>query len=228
MELYQYSDRICYSAYEEERDRPALGYIRGDRYSIAVDAGHSEAHLNEFYDALRKKDLPLPEITVITHWHWDHSFAMHCINGVSLANRMTDSYLRYFIENRTEESDQEFLNLDPSISKEYEGGRKEIIVIPADIVYEDKVILDCGNLKVEVFECVSPHTDDATLIYVPDEKVLFIGDCISGVFPSWIADPVLLKQLIDKLETIDAKYIIGGHWPIFSKEALLKQLREEL
>ena len=67
MELIKYSDRIYYSAYEEERDRPALGYIKGDRYSIAVDAGHSKAHLDEFYDALRKQDLPLPEITIITH-----------------------------------------------------------------------------------------------------------------------------------------------------------------
>ena len=59
MELYKYSDRIYYSAYEEERDRPAIGYIRGDKFSVAVDAGHSEDHLNEFYEALKKEGLPL-------------------------------------------------------------------------------------------------------------------------------------------------------------------------
>ena len=36
MELYKYSDRIYYSSYEEERDRPAIGYIRGDRALMAL------------------------------------------------------------------------------------------------------------------------------------------------------------------------------------------------
>ena len=51
MELYQLSERVYYSAYEEERDRPAIGYIRGERFSVAIDAGHSEEHLQEFYEA---------------------------------------------------------------------------------------------------------------------------------------------------------------------------------
>ena len=32
MELYLAADRIWYSAYEEERDRPCLGYIRGNKF----------------------------------------------------------------------------------------------------------------------------------------------------------------------------------------------------
>ena len=86
MELYRLTERVWYTSYEEERDRPALGYIKGDKFSVAIDAGHSDAHLNEFYDLLRKENLPLPSLTIITHWHWDHSFAMHCINGISIAN----------------------------------------------------------------------------------------------------------------------------------------------
>ena len=227
MELYRYSDRIFYSAYEEERDRPALGYIRGKRFSVAVDAGHSKDHLDEFYQALKENDLPLPSFTIITHWHWDHSFAMHCINGASIANKRTDAYLRDFIARRTPESDEEFLKLDPSIAKEYENG-KPIIVVPADIVFENEMVLNAGDLNVRIFQAISPHTDDATLIYVPEEKVLFIGDSTSGVFPTWIADPKLLKQLMDTIKGIDADHIIGGHWPIDTKEELLERLAEEL
>ena len=76
MELIKVSDRIWYSMFEEERDRPCLGYIRGDDWSIAVDAGHSDAHVEEFYEALKKEQLPLPALTVITHWHWDHAFGI--------------------------------------------------------------------------------------------------------------------------------------------------------
>ena len=57
MNLYKLSDKIYYSEYEQERDRPALGYIKGDRFSIAVDAGHSDEHVKEFYDLLNKEGL---------------------------------------------------------------------------------------------------------------------------------------------------------------------------
>ncbi len=225
MELYQLNERVYYSAYEEERDRPAIGYIRGDRFSIAIDAGHSEEHLREFYDALKRKDLPLPELTILTHWHWDHTFAMHAVNGLTLANRRTDEYLRRFIEERSEEKDKEFLELDPSITKEYV--HQELTVVPADLVFENEITVDAGGVLVKAFRAVSPHTDDATLILLPEERVLFFGDAISGVFPTWIADPELKKQFIEVIEGIDCEFCIGGHWPIWKKEDLLKELKEE-
>jgi glyoxylase-like metal-dependent hydrolase (beta-lactamase superfamily II) len=226
MELYQLNERVYYSAYEEERDRPAIGYIRGDRFSIAIDAGHSEEHLREFYDALKEKDLPLPELTILTHWHWDHTFAMHAVNGLTLANRRTDEYLRRFIEERSEEKDKEFLKLDPSITREYV--HQKLTVVPADLVFENDITVDAGGILVKAFRAVSPHTDDATLILLPEEKVLFFGDAISGVFPTWIADPVLKRQFIEVIEGADCEFCIGGHWPLWKKGDLLKELKEEL
>ena len=49
MELIRLSERVWYSMYEEERDRPCLGYIKGDRWSLAVDAGHSSLHLQDLF-----------------------------------------------------------------------------------------------------------------------------------------------------------------------------------
>lgn len=75
-ELVRVTERIWYYPYEKERDRPILGYIKGDHYSVAVDAGHSETHTKEFYEALHNKGLPYPKFTILTHWHWDHTFGM--------------------------------------------------------------------------------------------------------------------------------------------------------
>ena len=60
MELQKLTEHIWYMPFEEERDRPNLGYVKGDNYSIAIDAGHSAAHTKEFYDLLEKEKLPLP------------------------------------------------------------------------------------------------------------------------------------------------------------------------
>ncbi|MBQ1296465.1 MAG: MBL fold metallo-hydrolase, partial [Clostridiales bacterium] len=63
MELKKLSEHIWYMPFEEERDRPNLGYVKGEKMSLAIDAGHSEAHLKEFYDLLQNEGLTVPSIT---------------------------------------------------------------------------------------------------------------------------------------------------------------------
>ncbi len=226
MKLHKLSERIYYSDFEEERDRPALGYVRGDKFSVAVDAGHSKKHLDEFYELLKQQELPLPALTLITHWHWDHTFAMHAVKGLTVCLEETDRLLREFITNRSEENDRKFLELDPSIAREYEG--QKLIVVPADITFREKMTIDAGNVTINLFRTVSPHCDDAALIEIPEEKVLFLGDAISGVFPYWIADPVKKKALISVLEGLDVNTFIGAHWPLWtSREELIRYIEDE-
>ena len=226
MEIKQVTDRIWYSMYEEERDRPCLGYVRGDRWSLAVDAGHSDAHVQEFYAALERERLPLPSLTVITHWHWDHAFGMHAVNGLTIANDRTNRHLIEYAGIISQEGTQQFLALDPSIQKEYANNRP-VIIVPADIVFTEGMSLEPGGVSVRLSTCISPHTDDTTLVFIPDEKILFVGDCISGVFPTWEREPGKTLQLINTLRGINADYCIGGHWPVFKKEELLIALEED-
>ena len=67
MELKRLTEHIWYMPYEEERDRPNLGYVLGKNWSLAIDAGHSAAHVRAFYALLAKENLPLPSLTVLTH-----------------------------------------------------------------------------------------------------------------------------------------------------------------
>lgn len=210
--------------FDSVKDRPNLGYIKGENMAVAVDAGHSSSHVEDFYRALEREMLPLPDLTVITHWHWDHSFAMHCLHGLSVANEKTDGYLKDFIAKRSPEYDREFLSWDPSIAKEYQD--REIIVVPADIVYHDRLQLDAGDTPILIYEAVSPHTDDATLVLLPEEKILFLGDAVSGVFPTWEADPEKTAALIETIEKSRAELCIGGHWDPWKTADLLKELRE--
>ena len=93
MELRKISGRVYYLPAEERTDRPVLGYIRGEKYSLAVDAGNSSDHVEMFYRELRDSDLRLPDFTVITHWHWDHSFGMHAVSGKTVASHLTNEKL---------------------------------------------------------------------------------------------------------------------------------------
>ena len=62
MELKRLSQHIWYMPFEEERDRPNLGYVKGDNYSIAIDAGHSAAHTKEFYKHRARKPFPMKSV----------------------------------------------------------------------------------------------------------------------------------------------------------------------
>ena len=130
MKLNRLTERIWIYPFEEERDRPNLGYVRGDRRSLAVDAGHSDAHVREFYGALEAAGLPLPDLTVLTHWHWDHTFGMHAVHGLTLANARTDQYLRQFRERVRGEGDGVFLALHESIRGRF--GDKVVFVDSID------------------------------------------------------------------------------------------------
>jgi metal-dependent hydrolase (beta-lactamase superfamily II) len=94
MELKKMSDRIYYLPNEEETDRPVLGYINGNKYSLAVDAGNSSKHVDKFYKELSDSNLRLPDYTVITHWHWDHTFGMHAVPGKTVSAKLTNERLK--------------------------------------------------------------------------------------------------------------------------------------
>ncbi len=226
MKLIRLSERVWYYPFEEERDRPNLGYIRGGKLSVAVDAGHSAAHVAEFYRALQEEGLPLPMLTVLTHWHWDHTFGMHAVNGLTVANRRTDAHLLEFHEKLENDGPAGFLDLHESIRNEYRGGLP-VIVTPADIVFSGEMEIDAGNCPVRLTQTKSPHTDDAALVYIPGEKVLFLGDADCGPFPDGAKDPSLCEELIETVSALDADICLEGHRTPDTTRGIIEEIRSE-
>ena len=120
MELKKLTDRIYYLPHEPEADRPMLAYVKGDRLSLAIDAGYSSLHVKDFYEAIEAADFRKPDFTAITHWHYDHTFGMHAIKGVSIAHKKTNEFLRSQQEKAEDPSYIEILkNEDEHFRKEY-------------------------------------------------------------------------------------------------------------
>ena len=224
MELFKINDNVWYTSYEEERDRPSLGLVIGDKYTLAIDAGHSKKHVEEFYDLIKRHNLTLPDMTILTHYHWDHSFGIHNINGISICEERTNNalkklkndkdYLEYLIKN------------DIHVALEYKD--QEMIIEECDIVYKDNIVISLGNLDIKAFHVTSSHCEDNNLIYIPKYKILFIGDSKSGIYPSWQIDKEKHLKYIETIKEIDFEIAIGGHWEAFSKETLLDELLDDI
>ena len=211
--------------FDTEKDRPNLGYIRGTDMALAVDAGHSSSHVQDFYGALERELLPLPDLTVITHWHWDHTFGMHAVHGKTMARPETNRRLREIRREMREDPDyaRRFLQSDSCIRKEYAGG-VPLIVVPADEEVPDGFEINLGGVTARLLYAESPHTEDGLLVYVPEDQVLYIGDAQLGEFPSWRIDYRKLAALADRIRRLDVKTVVDGHWGTYRKAAFLEEL----
>ncbi len=223
MELKRISKHIWIMPFETERDRPNLGYVRGDNWSLAIDAGHSEAHTKEFYTLLKNENLPLPALTVITHWHWDHTFGIHAVNGLCLANAKTNNYLLEWKDKIDKHGPDEFLALDESIRREYCSNR-EVIVKLADLVFSGGISLELGGCTVKVIQAEAPHTDDSSLIYVEQDKTLFLGDSNCKDYSTGERRADLCGKLADTIKEINPEICVEGHWTPVDMDDILTDL----
>lgn len=221
--LNRLTERIWVFPFETARDRPNLIYIRGDRWSLAVDAGHSADHTRAFCRALEDAGLPLPKLTVLTHWHWDHTFGMHAVEGLCLANERTNRHLAPFRERLAREGTGFFLAMHETIRQEY-GDGMPVVVTLADLTFRGEMWLDAGHCPVRIFQADSPHTDDATLIEVIDEKVLILGDADGGAFPDGTVDPALARKLAETIQNAGPEICLTGHWTPSAPEDIVRPL----
>ena len=226
MELKRLTEHIWYMPYETERDRPNLGYVKGDNWSLAIDAGHSAAHTREFYALLKKENLPLPALTILTHWHWDHTFGMHAANGLCLANVKTNEYLLEWKEKIEKKGPEEFLAIHESIRREY-AGSAEVIVKQSDMVFFGEIMLDLGGCIVKAVQTEAPHTDDSTLVFVENDKTLFLGDSTCDDFFTGIKRAELCEKLSDTIKRIHPEICIEGHWGPVDMQDTLNDLMSE-
>lgn len=237
MALEKVSNRVYYLPQENETDRPNLYYILGDAYSLAIDAGNSKAHVDKFYQAIREMGFRLPDYTAITHWHWDHTFGMHAVNGVTITGHKTHEKLQGVMNwawtdeamQKRLQNGEEIAMCDRDIRVEYPD-RSKIMVTTAKVVFHGKLILDLGNIRCELQEIPAPHSRDSVILYIPEEKMLAVGDadCGDHYENGGKYDPFLLEGMIDLLESIPFETYLLGHDIPQDKTEVLAYLREEM
>jgi len=225
LKIKQLTEQIFYYPHQPEFDRPLLAYVKGSKYSLAIDAGYSANHVDDFYAALENAGLRKPDFTAITHWHYDHTFGMYHINGSSIAHYKTNEFLR---EEQLKSSDANYMEAlkreDSCFEKEYRN-QNELKIVLSDIEFRNRLVLNLGDLTAVLFHTESPHSDDTVCIYVPEEKVLFLGDSTSeDFFNHSYMDQSKLKNLVGVIEDTVCTYCILSHSEPLKKEDLLEYL----
>ena len=240
------SDRIYIQPPEHYTDRPNIGLIVGDKYTLLFEAGNSKANVQLLKSRLEQQNLPQPDFVAVSHWHWDHSFGIHAWGVPSIAGAKTNDYLKkvscwqWDDESMAQrmQTGEDIVFCNEMIKREFPH-RNEICVVPADITFDSQLTVDLGGIQCVLMHCGGPHADDSVLCYIPSEKFVFLGDSNGKDLygQPWHFDieheedfleetakipydPQLVKDYLALLDTLDFDRCIGGHADIMTREEL--------
>ena len=164
-------------------DRPTIGYIKGDNLSLLFEAGASKYHTDEMKKDLERASLPYPSLVALSHWHWDHSFGLSEWDVPTIAGKETNKKLKKLSGLRWDEESikeriqkrEEIVFCFEMMKREY-GDTRNIKVVPASIEFENELYIDLGGINVRLIHISGPHSRDSVVLYVPEERILFLGD----------------------------------------------------
>lgn len=233
--LEKISDRVYYMMNQDDTDRPVLGVVLGTNSCLIVDAGNSPKHANEFILELEEMKIPPIKYLVLTHYHFDHVFGISEWEAITIANKKTNSYMNRYRQIKYDDNSLN-LALEKGIFNEYGvkyikseiHNREKFSLGNIDICYSNSLKIDLGELTCEIRTVVSPHTDDSTIIYIPEEKVLFLGDSIYGCMKNGknYFDKDKLFSIINTIEQYEADYYVCSHESVCTKQEIISYFQQ--
>jgi len=221
----------------------AVGYglantimIEGDDGIVIVDVLESQEAAEEAMAEFRKiTDKPVKAL-IYTHNHADHIFGGRGFvpeGDVDVyAHESTNYYInrivnqiRPIITNRSmrmfgnllPKGDEGRINLGvgPFLDVGHGGGTPTLI--RPNKTYSDKLDLDIAGIKIQLIHAPG-ETNDQTMVWLPEKKVLMPGDTIYKAFPNLYTirgtlyrDVMDWVRSLDKMRALNPEYIAPGH-----------------
>ena len=178
---------------------------------LVVDTGMGPVNADIVLDEVRKiTDLPIKYL-VCTHFHPEHNFGAQSFPEKTIIvyssaqhrdlRKKGEAYRKWFADMF---GDEVAVLLAP------------VKITPPDVTFERKAELDLGNLPVELHHFgYAAHTGGDTVVYLPDQKVIFSGGLTPNrffpIFPDEDASTAGWIASLEQLEKFDAVHVVPGH-----------------
>ena len=212
----------------------SIGVIATPKDSILVDAGNSPRLASKIKVELARCNLPPVSHIIYTHHHWDHVYGACGFDVPVTAHIICKAILD---EESKKPWSSEYLQTgiknNPKLKVSYQARAKSIddwesfrIVVPEE-VFENEKVIDLGGLTIELEHVGGGHSADSIIVKVPQDEVMFIGDCY---YP-----PPLHLRKVDSKPSVDIlrrlnhnayNLYVEGHDKPFTQTKLLRLLQE--
>jgi glyoxylase-like metal-dependent hydrolase (beta-lactamase superfamily II) len=202
------------------------------RELISIDAGTRPDFAKSAYEALQAFAPGLPPLTTVfvTHAHWDH------VGGHSYFRSLSPRPKFYGRGNYQDEFEKEFSGPD-TFAKPFFGERfspEDVLSYKPDVAIDNRTDLTIGGSKFELIPARGGETHDAMLTYLPDERVMFMGDVIMPYLGAPFDEDGDLQGLFDAIDAIvsrNPQHLLHGHEPLtrnFTSPLVLSHLKTDL
>jgi glyoxylase-like metal-dependent hydrolase (beta-lactamase superfamily II) len=198
-------------------DRPSLAAVVGARRTLMLDAGSSAVHSRLFLDGLAAEAVGPPGFVVLTHSHWDHVFGAVELAVPVVAHKLTAEALGELAATDWSDGALDRRVAAGEASPEHAANVKEelpsprtVRIAPADIVFQEGLDFDLGEVTVQARHVGGDHAADSSVMYVEPDRVLFLGDCLYEA-PSGGYTAERLARLTVAVLAFDAELYVEGH-----------------
>jgi glyoxylase-like metal-dependent hydrolase (beta-lactamase superfamily II) len=185
-ELIQLTDNVWIWPHSSNphRVQPSVGIIASNHRTALVDAGNSPSVIEKIRKAIQRANLPEVGCIIYTHHHWDHVYGA-CVFQVPIyAHEKCRAIL---LEETKKPWSAKYLDRlvarNPKLKMSCKAQARAIRdwdtfrITPPDRVFSTVEFIDLDGIQIELEHVGGKHAKDSIIVKVPQEKVMFLGDC---------------------------------------------------
>lgn len=206
------------------------GLIVDGETSLLIDTLFDLRLTQEMLDSMRRAIPASVQIDTVvnTHADGDHCYGNQLVTGAQI---ITSARTAEEMLDLPPEIYQMSIEQAPVLGKigefilqafgpfQFDGIRTRL----PDKTFEGQLNLKVGNKRVELIEVGPAHTRGDTLVYLPDQRVIFTGDIlfIGGHPVMWEGPVGNWIRACERILALDIDTIVPGHGPITDKQGVL-------
>lgn len=208
---------------------PNAGFILAGNSTIIVDSLITLGAAREMLAGIKKAGGKAPSFLINTHSHGDHIIGNQIFTPPAIV--IAQENTREVIMREGAAGIKRMADMRPNLAEDL----KEAKVVVPEIAYTNAMTLNFGGRSVRLIYPGPAHTLGDTIVYIPEEQVLFAGDLLfNHIVPPIMGDSANWVRALIRLEGLDIKAVIPGHGYVGTKEDLvemkkfLQRLRREV
>ncbi|WP_062267292.1 MBL fold metallo-hydrolase [Endozoicomonas arenosclerae] len=208
-------------AFTAEGD-PNTGVVVGENSVLVFDAQATPGLAENVLSAIRDvTSLPVHYV-VLSHYHAVRTLGASAFSKARVvASKATDQLI---MERGAQDMESE-LRRFPRL---FEGAERITGLTHPGILFDESLTLDLGNKRVEIIHPGAGHTGGDTVLWIPEEKVLFSGDLVENGATPYCGDAYLhlWPDTLSQLAELGPEKLVPGRGSVLKNSDAAQQAIE--
>jgi len=205
-----------------------VGAVLGDDGFVLIDSPMLPKDARSWREQLSRASRRPILYLINTDYHFDHMMTDCLLCERVIAHDLAEESLR---SQSGEVFEQLVGAFFPDIDEESRREVRELHAVAPCITFTDALALNIGSKRLEI-KHMGGHTPATSIIYLPDDGILFTGDDHEDDLHPFMGEGDLLEwiEVLMRIEKMDVERIVPGHGDVCGLDSVtrLRQYFEEM